>query len=454
LKPGAIQPDAIAAVQDADRQGQPYAMIIMDWLMPDMSGGEVVKHMQGLDLAQLPPCMVVTGMSAPEVEDQAHAMGVTTVLQKPVTASSLFDAVLETLDKGKAGGLVSVTEAQADVSSIAGARVLLVEDNELNQEVAQAFLADAGLETDVARNGQEALDKVQRTGYDLVLMDMQMPVMDGLTATRAIRALPGFDTLPIVAMTANAMMSDRERCLAAGMNDHIAKPIDPRLLVSKLLQWIPARSSRSRRAAADHPGRQPVAESGKTLGPIAGLDTSKGLMRSGQREALYENLLALFVDGQSLTVSRLSQAIEQGDWGAAESLAHTLKGVSAQIGADPLSKAAEALEAAIRERPGADKARQCLGQVDALLAPLLKELQARAHPATPAHPATAAVDLARWPQIKAQLMALLQAGDTSCEELLQDNEVLVQQALGPVYPDLDRAIRNYDYTAALRVLQG
>ena len=173
-----------------------------------------------------------------------------------------------------------------------------------------------------------------------------------------------------------------------------------------------------------------------------------------QREALYENLLALFVDGQSLTVSRLSQAIEQGDWGAAESLAHTLKGVSAQIGADPLSKAAEALEVAIRERPGADKARQCLGQVDALLAPLLKELQARAHPATPAHPATAAVDLARWPQIKAQLMALLQAGDTSCEELLQDNEVLVQQALGPVYPDLDRAIRDYDYTAALRVLQG
>ena len=125
----------------------------------------------------------------------------------------------------------------------------------------------------------------------------------------------------------------------------------------------------------------------------------------------------------------------------------------AQIGADPLSKAAEALEAAIRERQGADKIRQCLGQVDALLAPLLKALQARTHSAEPAHPATAAVDLARWPQIKAQLAALLEAGDASCEELLQDNVALVEQALGPAYPEVDRAIRNYDYTAALRVLQ-
>jgi len=446
-------PDAIAALQGADQQGRPYAMVIMDWLMPDMNGAEVVRRMQGLDLSQLPPCLVVTGGSAPEVEDLARSMGVATVLQKPVTASSLFDAVLETLDKENVGGPVSVAEAEADVSTIAGARVLLVEDNELNREVALAFLADAGLETDVACNGQEALDKVQQEGYDLVLMDMQMPVMDGLTATKAIRALPGFDALPIVAMTANAMVSDRERCLAAGMNDHIAKPIDPRLLVSKLLQWIPSHLNRSQRAAIDPKGHPQGEAEGTGFGHIAGLDTAKGLKRSGQREALYRNLLALFVDGQSQVVNKMAQTIEQGDWGAAETLAHTLKGVSAQIGADPLSHAAEKLEGAIRQGLGATKARECLQQVATLLAPLIEALQAQMSPVAQNPQAAEGVDLSRWPQIKAQLAALLQAGDASCEQVLDENEGLVQLALGSKYLAIERAIRNYDYTAALEQLQ-
>ena len=446
-------PDAIVALQSADRQGQPYVMLIMDWNMPDMSGGEVVQRLQGLGLSQLPPCLVVTGVSAPEVEDQAHSMGVTTVLQKPVTASNLFDAVLETLDKGKAGGPTPVAEAEADVSTIAGARVLLVEDNELNREVALAFLADAGLETDVACNGQEALEQVQHQSYDLVLMDMQMPVMDGLTATRAIRALPGFDAMPIVAMTANAMVSDRERCLAAGMNDHIAKPIDPRLLVSKLLQWIPTKLNRSQSSASDRKVRPQDSEDGTDFRHIAGLDTAKGLKRAGQREALYRNLLALFLDGQSQVVDHLNQAIEKGDWPSAETLAHTLKGVSSQIGADTLSQAAEKLEGVIRQRLGATNARECLQQVASLLAPLIQALQAQMRPRIPTPQADTHVDLTLWPPIQAQLAALLQAGDTGCEQILNEHEALARMALGPKYPAIERAIRNYDYTAALEELQ-
>ena len=443
--------EALQALQQADEQGQPYALMVLDWLMPGMNGGEVAQRAQALGLSRVPPVVVVTGLDASDVEAQARAVGVRQVLSKPVTSSSLFDAVLEAFDASGRPGPVVVSEAEVDVSTIAGARVLLVEDNELNQEVALAFLGEAELQVDVAGDGQQALEKVQQAPYDLVLMDMQMPVMDGLSATRAIRQLPGFQALPIVAMTANAMAGDRERCLEAGMNDHIAKPIDPRLLVSKLLQWIapdPHRPALPRRGPAAQPADLVT---GEDLLGIDGLDSALGLRQTGQRGGLYRELLGRFVQDQGDAVLQVEDALAKSDWTAAETLAHTLKGVSAQIGAQPLASAAEALEGAIRQhlpeaawRPHLDEVRRHLVHlIDALRRRQAEAGQDRAD--TP-------VDLDRWPRLRDELVALLQDDNAACEHLYKENEALIRVAMGDRFPAFSRAMLAFDFTRALEQL--
>jgi two-component system sensor histidine kinase/response regulator len=183
---------------------------------------------------------MVTAYGREEVLKTAEDSGLDSILVKPVTPSTMLDTTLSLLGAAEEGrGIVEDhTEAHFDVSHLRGARVLLVEDNEINQEVALGQLEDAEVEVDVADNGEIAVNMVRSKEYDIVLMDMQMPVMDGLEATRIIRADSRFDQLPIVAMTANAMAEDRDRCLEAGMNDHIAKPIDPDLLFGALISWI------------------------------------------------------------------------------------------------------------------------------------------------------------------------------------------------------------------------
>ena len=237
--------------------------------------------------------------------------------------------------------------ALPEATGLAGARALLVEDNELNLEVATELLRELGLTVDAARDGAIALRMVQESHYDIVLMDVQMPVMDGLTATAEIRRLPGFDKLPIVAMTANAMTQDRDNCLAAGMNDHIGKPIDPQLLLAKLQQWIAP-------CATPGAGEQVAAPAAPATGTgtpaTACLDVARGLSLAMGRDKLYRSILGKFAAGQADAPVRIAQAIAAGQWEEAERAAHTLKGTAAQLGANGLSEVAGRLQHAIHDR--------------------------------------------------------------------------------------------------------
>jgi two-component system, sensor histidine kinase and response regulator len=174
---------------------------------------------------------------------QAEDTGIENVLVKPVTSSTLFDTTLSVLGASQQSSGEDYLAPILDTARTRGARVLLVEDNEINQEVAILQLEDAEVAVDVADNGEIAVRMVKEKAYDLVLMDMQMPVLDGIEATKVIRTDPRFETLPIIAMTANAMVADRNRCLDAGMNDHIAKPIDPDQLFKVLLRWTGRRDT-------------------------------------------------------------------------------------------------------------------------------------------------------------------------------------------------------------------
>jgi CheY-like chemotaxis protein len=236
---------ALDMITVAGRKSLPYDLALMDWKMPVMDGVECVRQLQDVPLfGSVPAVIMVTAYSRDEALAAAGQRGVQlkTVLTKPVSSSTLLEAVGLALGKG------TVTEVHAKEKSnttaqlmqqIAGSRVLLVEDNEMNQELAMELLQNAGMEVVLAHNGQQALDILgSDTRFDAVLMDCQMPVMDGYTATRAIRRMPALADTPIIAMTANAMIGDKEKVMEAGMNDHIAKPLDVDHMFATLAEWI------------------------------------------------------------------------------------------------------------------------------------------------------------------------------------------------------------------------
>jgi CheY-like chemotaxis protein len=283
----------------------------------------------------------------------------------------LFDSVVRTM--GHAVDVArTVTDAPTDgfeqLAAIKGARILLVEDNDLNQEVAIELLTDAGFVVELAENGQVALDKIKAAHYDIVLMDMQMPVMDGETATREIRKDVRFKDLPVVAMTANAREGDRDRCLAAGMNDHVAKPIEPEDLWKALLKWVKPRHVK----AADV---QPPSTEVALPSAIGGLDMVNGLRRVRGKKSLYLSMLHKFVAGQKSAIPEMVTALDDNVWDTAQRLAHTLKSASAYIGATGLQQQAETIETAIMERRPREEIDARLGELATPLEALIAQLE-------------------------------------------------------------------------------
>ena len=445
---------AVAEIGRADRVGEPYEIVFLDWQMPEMDGIATAEKIRELGLARPPHLLMVTAYGRDEVMVAAKAAGIEDLLVKPTSPSLMFESVMRALgsDGGDQARNPVPAPVMTNVGPLAGSRVLLVEDNELNQEVAQELLQSAGFVVDVAENGAIALQKIQQATkpYAVVLMDMQMPVMDGLTATREIRKLPRHAQLPIVAMTANAMAGDRDRCIEAGMNDHVAKPIDPEQLWSTLARWIKPQDAQ----AVAEPARKPATQSQDVpcaLAPIAGLDMSAGLHRALGREVLYVSLLRKFVLGQREFSARLATALAQPDWQDAERLAHTLKGLSAQIGAIDLSRQSEALELAIRRRQDASSFATVQAAVARQLAELLDSITRALPPEAPATPPVE-VDVPRLRELCATLAAQLSTDDFASGETFDASADLLQAALRENYKPVSEAVHNFDFARALDLL--
>jgi two-component system, sensor histidine kinase and response regulator len=254
--------DALDMLRDADHAGQPFRFVCLDMLMPELDGLGTARAIQALAIGTHPQVVMITGAEQVVLDTALLDAGVLAVLHKPVTPSDLHDTLIRLMVGDAASpGLAPLDPSalEESVRAMGGGHVLVVEDNEINQEVMRDMLQDVGLDVTTADNGQEALDFLALAPgtdrpVDLVLMDMQMPVMDGVAATRAIRALPALASLPIVAMTANAMTQDRERCLQAGMNDFLTKPVDPDRLWDAVLRWVaPAQAEAPPAPAADGP---------------------------------------------------------------------------------------------------------------------------------------------------------------------------------------------------------
>jgi PAS domain S-box-containing protein len=337
---------ALEAVARADADGEPYEIVMLDWRMPELDGIATAQRLKSMPLRHPPVHLLITAYDDPQMHQEALRAGFDAVLIKPVTPSSLQDTLQRAL---RGSGYTDAPSAEPSASfqtlatTRAGMRLLLAEDNPINQDVAVALLHDAGLVVDLADDGEQAVVLARENPYALILMDMQMPHMDGLAATRAIRCLAGHEHTPILAMTANAFSEDRDRCLAAGMDDFIAKPVDPDLLYAMLLKWLPARGK-----AAGNAAPEPAAGSGG-FGAIAGLDTVQGLKTLRGKTDRYLRLLKQFASQLPLQLTQLNEQIESGNLVEARRLAHSLKGGAASLGAFEVQARAAELEAAIRE---------------------------------------------------------------------------------------------------------
>ncbi|MDP3578924.1 response regulator [Methyloversatilis sp.] len=342
-------------------------------------------------------------------------------------------------------------------AGLRGARVLLVDDNELNRQVGTELLAQFGLQVAVAEDGQAALDRLAQQDFDLVLMDMQMPVMDGLTAARHIRANPRWAQLPVLAMTANAMTGDRERCLAAGMNDHIAKPIDPAVLLRQLLRHVPPRAQAAPGMGEAEPVAAPWAEPAPQdpLQAVPGLDVASGMRRVLYRRAGYIHLLRKFVEGDADACERAQAALGRGDVAQAHRVVHTLKGNAATVGLQALADAAHGLEQRLCE-PGQTLAEQAaigaaLRQLDLDCQRVMRDIAQ----ALPALPPVAEVPV-DWPAARAlvtQLLALLSDDAADAVELFQRHEAVLKAALGAHHAALAQAMHGYNLDQGLAVLR-
>ena len=438
--------------------GQPYDLVLMDWRMPGMHGDEVARRIRtDAAIAHPPKIVMVTAYGTEDVMRRAAQAGMDGFLIKPVSPSSLLDTVLSVLGQGRLPGQdieATAAVARAGGGGLAGARILLVEDNDINREFAVELLRGEGVLVDEAANGQEAVERVQRKHYDAVLMDIQMPVMDGLQAARRIRRLGDgsggarFVALPIIAMTALAMASDAQASQEAGMNDHITKPIDPDHLLTTLARWV--------RVPGDRVATQPTASGGESgrlpddLSALTHLDAADGLRRIGGRAAPYRKQLRRFGAQYGGAIAELRRLLAQEDLAAAEAHCHSLKGVAGNIGARALFDQVAEIDRLLKQglRPDAallDTAQSMLGNVLADIESLADDTPPPLPEAPPSHAALR--DLVE--RLKTALGSDLGAVEALIDELVRG---VAGTPLQPAVQEIADRIDRFELDAALALL--
>ena len=441
----------------------PFALILMDWKMPGLDGLEACRQIRmSQNILPKPKLVLATAYAGEGLAQQAELSGLEGLLVKPVNPSVLFDTIISALASETvffAHSVAASASAQTP-AALRGMRLLVVEDNEINQQVAEELLRGAGMEPHLASNGLEALQRLEKESFDAVLMDIQMPGMDGYQATRQLRADPRFKQLIVIAMTANAMTGDRERALESGMNDYVTKPIDPDDLFRVLERWLgklrhPAETPPA--ALATPLPEHPVAPEPEPLISGEVLQTEAALRRVGGNRELYHKLLVSFRSRHSGAGDELRKLIASQAWAEAERAVHTLKSITGNLGARQLSRQAGEIEIMLRNGQR-ENFEPSLASLDKLLAEVLQ--------AIPADPASqpgagsdtqAALDLASLAKLEPfldNLEKLLKADDFAALQYLDEVALHAEGSGWPGFlENLRKQINRYQFEEALALLQ-
>ncbi len=439
--------------------GTPYQVVLMDYMMPGWDGVETIHRIHADPRFAAPPSiLMVSACTRETVLQQEGELPLQGFLTKPVGPALLYHSLLQVLRPEQAHCAAAGREPRGvpadELARLHGARILLVEDNANNREVAIDFLETAQVQVDVAVHGGEALRMVQQDDYDLVLMDVQMQEMDGLTAARQIRAIEALRALPIIAMTAHAMPEDQAKSLAAGMNDHITKPIDPDVLFRALLKWIdPSRlvgrslPAAPGGAAAGAPAAAPAAVA---YPPLAGVDWQYAMARADRNPAILAKRMRSFCNEYGDGPALLAAALAGGDWGPVERLAHNLKSSATYLGAAGLAQLSDIVEAGLRDgRPErcTREAGLMAQSLEIILAGFANALQP---PASASASENQGADFAR---LLRELERYLRADDARSEDLLTElSALLAGSPHAAVLARIQRAVDDIEYHDALRPL--
>ncbi|MGC9451333.1 MAG: response regulator, partial [Oceanipulchritudo sp.] len=422
--------------------GDPFRLVILDWHMPGKKGTEAVKIISELERIPLKPrFMIMSGFWNEELHRDLEESGVSDFLPKPFKTSTLLDLIVRKFSDEvmEVVNLVQDTVTEG-IPELSHAHLLLAEDNELNQEVALGLLEETGCRVSVVENGKAALETIKKEAFDLVLMDIQMPELDGYETTRKIREMeaqgnllakgsgnPKAGRIPIIAMTAGTLSRDRHRAFEAGMDDHVPKPVDPDLLYRVLAKWIgreaaaglPAlkpKESSPEREPSPESEPQPDQEAGplRSLAPFPGIDLPKALSHLRGNEERLEKLMVKFVKNQATVVEDIRTALDAGEREDARRLAHTLKGLAGLIGATGLQDSARKLETALKGKTGESDENALLEATEHSLQEVMDGLSRlkAGKPAVEEGPAKPTISGDKALKLLDKLLSLLKDGDS------------------------------------------
>ena len=467
-------PEAIAAIRQHDAN-DPYDIVFMDWRMPGMDGLLASRHIKSDEtLTHQPAIVLVTAFGREEVREEAERLQLDGFLVKPVTKSMIVDTLVNVFAHASDE---TASAAQGEQGArLRGARILLAEDNDINQQIAIELLEGVGASVKVAHNGRQAVEILsngpQPPPFDVVLMDLQMPEMDGYQATARLRSEERFSALPIIAMTAHATVEERQRCLAAGMDDHVTKPIDPEALFETLCRHFrpapvtvapaagakPALDSPAAAPAGSNPPVAPASAPSLELPSVEGLNAADGLLRVAGNRKLYLKLLRQFVGEQAAVVSRIAGAFAAGDHPTAERLAHTLKGVAGNLGAGGIQAAAGDLEKALSGRGNQGQIEPLLQRTAGLLDAFLARLRPALGDAPAAAPdeasAAAPADPQKLKPVVAERLKQLGEFDAAANDFLEANRQLLRPLFSAdAFARFEQQVQGYAFGEAQAQLE-
>lgn len=449
---------ALVAIQEADRQGDPYNIVSLDWNMPGLDGIETALHLKALPLHQPPSSMMITAFGRRVPLEAVNRAGFAAFLVKPVTPVNLYDTVIGILSAQQPVSLqLTPPDEEQPLAERIHARILLAEDNPINQEVSLELLREMGIVADLAEDGQSAVEMARQTDYDLILMDVQMPVLNGLAATRAIRSTHGREHTPILALTASAFEEDRIACLQAGMNDYLSKPVIPENLLAALAKWLPAHHPLPPPPQEDMPDASAPAHNEQTiqaaLEEITGLDVAVGLRRVHGKQLLYARLLHIYAESHRTDMQRLRAYLADGKRDEAFQVVHALKGAAGTLGALSVQEWSTRLESALREHQAEDTIMQLVKTVEMEQATLAAMIQQVLPDTDQVDAIEAAVDWAQVQPVISRLEVLLSEHDIEAKDVYWQAEPLLKKSLGKHARLLKRYIESFAFDKALSTIE-
>lgn len=449
---------AIELIKEADQNDRSYNLVTTDYRIPDMNGIEVIQNIRALQLKNPPKVTIVTAYGAEIESVKEHEQNGILFVLKPVTPSKLFDSlnhVLSDLSKD----LTEITESNIQnlFNQVHNKHILLVEDNPINREVAIQLLEYVDLFIQTAENGSIAIEMALKEQYDLILMDIQMPIMDGIESTKAIRMIPGYSEIPIIAMTAHAFEEDIQQCLEVGMNDHLSKPVEPQKLYSKIYKWLtqePLEKSFDINLLADKESSQNDEGEILLLKGISGLDTNSGLMTLNGNIKSYVNLIGQYVQNHSQDGEKLKILFDAGQIDELGKAAHALKGVSATLGAIKIQQVAKAIEVGAKSQMEAEALEKLITHLINLFESFVADYN-QIYPIiqpTMSKMALGSINIQQINMMLNQIEQFLGAHDTAVNELIEESGGYLIEIFGDEARLLCKQIENFEYESAVNTL--